>query len=298
MELHQIKSFVMVARTRNLTRAAARLNTTPPSVSAHIRRLEEEFNVALFQRTPKGMTLTAHGKALEQKAGEILSAAQAFSTAARNAGGQIAGTLKLGINADPEYLKIQEIVHFLFRNHPGLSLSAAALNTREILRQVSREEIDLGYVFGTHERTGLEFRDLARVDLEIVVPVRFEKSHGNAGWKEIADLPWIQPVSLCPFLDQVTALLTAKGIGLARPVASDDDITRTALINQGIAATVLERSEARAFEKQGKVFIWNNHDPISTRLSLVYPASSRDIPGIRLLAGLIERLWHSSGEGT
>ena len=291
MELHQIKSFAMVAQTRNLTRAAERLNTTPPSVSTHIRQLEEEFNVTLFHRTPKGMSLTPQGQVLEQKAGEILNAAREFSLAARDAGRQIMGNLKLGINADPGYLKIQPIVHELFQNYPGLNLEVAALNTREILKQTARDKIDLGYVFGRHEDDRFEFRELGRVTLDIVVPPEFEKTHARAGWQEIAGLTWIQPASLCPFLDQVTALLAGKNIKLARTITANDDITKTAFINKGIAATVLERSEARAFQKQGKVFIWNNHEPIFTRLSLIYLKSNRNHPGIRTLADIIEKLW-------
>ncbi len=291
MELHQIKSFVMVAQTGNLTRAAERLNTTPPSVSTHIRQLEKEFNVILFQRTPKGMALTPQGQVLEQKAREILNTARDFSMAAQKAGRQIMGNLKLGINADPGYLKIQPIVHDLFLNYPNLNLEVAALNTREILKRTAREDIDLGYVFGRHEDSRFEFRELARVPLDIVVPPGFKKTHARAGWQEIADLTWIQPLSLCPFLDQVTTLLAGKNINLARTVIANDDITKTAFINKGIAATVLERSEAKTFEEQGKVFIWNNHDPIFTRLSLVYLKANQDHPGIRTLADVIEKMW-------
>jgi len=291
MELHQIKSFVMVAQIGNLTRAAERLNTTPPSVSTHIRQLEEEFNVILFERTPKGMTLTLQGQALEQKARGILDTTQAFSMAAQKAGRQIMGNLKLGINSDPEYLKIQAIVHDLFLNYPHLNLEVAALNTGEILKQTARKDLDIGYIFGRHEDSRFEFRELAPVALDIVVPAGFKKSHSEAGWQEIADLTWIQPLSLCPFLDQVITMLARKNINLARTVIANDDITKTAFINKGIAATVLERSEARAFEEQGKVFIWNNHDPIFTRLSLVYLKANQDHPGIRTLADVIERMW-------
>ena len=102
MELHQIKSFVTVAQTGNLTRAAERLNTTPPSVSAHIRQIEEQLDLKLFLRTPKGMELTGAGKALLQKAKEILDTTREFSRAADRLRGQVSGSLRLGINAVPK----------------------------------------------------------------------------------------------------------------------------------------------------------------------------------------------------
>ena len=179
----------------------------------------------------------------------------------------------------------------LFHRYPDLNLEVVALNTREILKQVNTGAIDLGYVFGSHSDVRLEFRPLARVDLEIAVPLRFKSDYRDAGWKQIAGLPWIRPVSLCPFLDEVTALLARKNIELACPVTANDDITKTAFINQGIGATVLERSEAEAFEKKKKIFIWKNHAPIFTGLSLTWLKSGRTRSPVRVLVHTMEKVW-------
>ena len=53
MELYQLRTFIVVAEEGNVTRAAARLGLTPPSVSAQIKHLEEELHVQLFVRTAR-----------------------------------------------------------------------------------------------------------------------------------------------------------------------------------------------------------------------------------------------------
>ena len=58
MELYHLKTFVTVAEEQHLTRAAERLFTSQPAISAHIKALEEELRLTLFERTPKGMQLT------------------------------------------------------------------------------------------------------------------------------------------------------------------------------------------------------------------------------------------------
>lgn len=63
MELYQLKTFTAVAEENHLTRAAERLNTSQPALSAHIKSLEAELGVTLFERTPKGMKLTPQGLA-------------------------------------------------------------------------------------------------------------------------------------------------------------------------------------------------------------------------------------------
>lgn len=57
MELYQLKTFLIIARTGNLTRAATELHASQPTVSGQLKALEEELNVVLFERTPRGMVL-------------------------------------------------------------------------------------------------------------------------------------------------------------------------------------------------------------------------------------------------
>ncbi len=57
MELHHLRTFVAVAEESSVTQAALRLYMTPPTVSGHVKALEDELGVALFERTARGMTL-------------------------------------------------------------------------------------------------------------------------------------------------------------------------------------------------------------------------------------------------
>ena len=77
MDLYQLRTFLTVAEEGHLTRAAEKLFTSQPAVSTHIRVLEEELGVQLFERSAKGMTLTAQGTALREHARRIVDATQA-----------------------------------------------------------------------------------------------------------------------------------------------------------------------------------------------------------------------------
>ena len=82
MELYHLKTFVTVAEEGHLTRAAERLFTSQPAISAHIKALEEELGVTLFERTPKGMQLSPAGAQLLAQAQRTLAAAGDFKLAA------------------------------------------------------------------------------------------------------------------------------------------------------------------------------------------------------------------------
>ena len=73
MDFKQLRSFVTVVELGSFTRAAERLYTSQPTVSAHIRALEEELHERLFLRTTKSLEITRRGKELYDYAVHILA---------------------------------------------------------------------------------------------------------------------------------------------------------------------------------------------------------------------------------
>jgi len=93
--VRHLQTFLVVARTGGVTRAAAVLDYAQSSVTAQIRALEDDLGVALFDRTARGMTLTAAGTRLLEHAGALVDLASEAREAVR---GQDAphGVLTLG----------------------------------------------------------------------------------------------------------------------------------------------------------------------------------------------------------
>ena len=81
MELKQLKYFLTLAKTGNMTSAARAHFITQQALSKSIRKLEEELGAVLFERTPQGVRLTEYGKCLLPYAKRMLHSADAASQA-------------------------------------------------------------------------------------------------------------------------------------------------------------------------------------------------------------------------
>ena len=64
LDIAALRSFLTVAETGGVTRAASQLNLTQSAVSLQIKRLEDTFGCTLFERSGRGVTLTSQGEQL------------------------------------------------------------------------------------------------------------------------------------------------------------------------------------------------------------------------------------------
>ncbi len=71
MDIRQLEAFVYTVKYQSFSQAAQKLYLSQPTVSAHIRSLEQEFHTQLLKRTTKTLSVTPAGMKLYQYASEI-----------------------------------------------------------------------------------------------------------------------------------------------------------------------------------------------------------------------------------
>lgn len=99
IDLRELRYFVTVAEELHFSRAAARLYIDQPTLSRHIRRLEQRLGVRLLERTTRAVALTEAGRAFLERSREILASADsAVNLAQKAAAGQV-GVLRVGMMA-------------------------------------------------------------------------------------------------------------------------------------------------------------------------------------------------------
>ncbi len=142
-ELRLLRYFATTAEELSFTRAAERLYITQPSLSSAIRRLENQIPAELFSRDPRGVRLTAAGRALLPHARAAIAAAEEGARAAQLAGVNVAEVCRILYTAPFEAV-VAYALDALERGNPQLVGVARSGWAGEIAHGLLEGEADIG----------------------------------------------------------------------------------------------------------------------------------------------------------
>lgn len=290
MEIYQLQSFVTVAREKHLTRAAEKRNVSQPAVSAHIKALEEEVGLSLFHRTPKGMQLTADGKLLCKKAQKILQQVDEFTRLGESLTHQPAGVIRIGLNRDAEFLRVQPLYQQLRSKHPHLEIILHQAVSSSILKSIRANELDCGFVLGGSRSDDLSPLHLARYTLNVVGPVALRNEIEEVDLAQLAALPWIGIPDGCPYSQIMEQFFHAHGFYPKTEVVADQQSTIVSMIKSGVGLNFMLEEEAQLAKEQGKVAIWQKGSfPIG--LFFVHRTKDEHSPLLQAVKKTIAAIW-------
>ncbi|MGD9941716.1 MAG: LysR family transcriptional regulator [Burkholderiaceae bacterium] len=151
MELRQLQYFVVVAKEGHFGRAALKLNVTQPAVSRAVRSLEEEIDVDLFERLPRGVRLAPAGERYLREVERILAELDSAAIIARGAADQRLRELRVG-HAMMKTLdqELEALLRHAAERLPNVRLKLNYLSSFEQQSALRDHAIDvgIGHFFG------------------------------------------------------------------------------------------------------------------------------------------------------
>lgn len=296
MEIYQLRSFVAVAEEGHLTRASERLHTSQSAVSAQLKALEQELGVLLFDRTSKGMRLTAAGERLLGKAENVLFAAADVKATARSLTHEISGVVRIGLHSDAVFLRVPDISMALSGAYPNLHVRFLQTNSWQISEELLKEEMDVSFAYGDWSGDGITSVFLARIPLFIAGPGAWRDKVEGVSIHELSKLPWLWASCECPFFTEAEELLKRHNLNPKRLGCADAEDVFTELVIAERGISLLREDVALPLEKQGRIALWRG-ERIHVTLTLSFKESRKDEPMIRALLDTVSEVW-SNGEST
>uniref|UniRef100_UPI00372D6395 LysR family transcriptional regulator n=1 Tax=Piscinibacter sakaiensis TaxID=1547922 RepID=UPI00372D6395 len=144
LDLDLLRSFVAIAETGTLGRAAARVGRTQAALSMQVRKLETLLDQPLLLRSGRGVTPTRHGERLLAHAHALLQ--QHDAALADLSGGALSGTLCFGCPDDYAAAFLPAILRGFAQRHPRVFVEVACAPTPRLEERLARHALDLALV--------------------------------------------------------------------------------------------------------------------------------------------------------
>ena len=181
MTLTELKYIVAVAREKHFGHAADACYVSQPTLSVAIKKLEEELDVKLFERSAGEVTVTPLGEDIVRQAQSVLEQAAAIKEIAKRGKDPLAGPLTLGIIYTIGPYLLPDLVRQSIKRSPQMPLMLQENFTVKLLEMLRTGEIDCAILAEPFPDTGLAMASLYDEPFMAAVP----STHPLAAQKSI-----------------------------------------------------------------------------------------------------------------
>jgi DNA-binding transcriptional LysR family regulator len=213
MDIHQLKVFASVYKNRSFSRASEDLHLTQPTISNHIKTLEDEFGCKLFDRLGRSIIPTKEAEVLYIHALEIIEKAVTLDEAIREIKKDLTGKLIIGASTIPGVYLMPRMMTEFQRKYPEISFQIQISDSGGILDSISRHDLLLGIVgakLGNEQITYIPFVE----DQLIVIASPTKVEQKSIHFKALTTYPLILREEGSGTRKETEKFLESKGLSL------------------------------------------------------------------------------------
>lgn len=213
MDIHQLKVFASVFKNRSFSKASEELNLTQPTISNHIKALEDEFNSKLFDRLGRTIMPTKEAEVLYSHSLEIIEKADTLKEAIMEVSKDLTGKVLIGASTIPGVYLMPRIMSEFKKKYPTISFQILISDSRGIVENVTRHELLLGIVGAQLGNDQINYIPFVEDEL-IVVSSPYLANNGASTLKDIISLPMVMREEGSGTRRETERLLESRGVSL------------------------------------------------------------------------------------
>lgn len=178
----KLQAFCLLVQLKKLAPVAKELGITAPTVSFHIRSIEEEYGIRLFRTNAGGYRLTDAGEGVYHYARQIVQLQKDMNRFIENLLAGHIGSLRLGASGLPAHIFMPDLIHQVSLAYPEIRISLEVKTAPEIENKVALQELDCGLIMETkQENTALHYETIG----EDALVLAFSPTHELASKENI-----------------------------------------------------------------------------------------------------------------
>ncbi len=167
MEFKHLEVFVKLVENLSFSAAAEELNISQPTVSLHIKQLEEELDTPLFIRSTRELKITEEGTILYREAKDLLQQRSTLIDRFINPNRKI---LRLGSSTIPTGYILPFVLSRFRKTHPNILIQVEEQNSYETIKRISARKVDAGIVGMKTDDENCEFKPIYQDEFVFITP--------------------------------------------------------------------------------------------------------------------------------
>jgi LysR family transcriptional regulator, cys regulon transcriptional activator len=238
MELRELISFYHVARVRSVSKAARTLELGQPTVTTHLRKLEDEFGITLFDRIKRPIQLTSEGVTLLELVTPVVTSVDALKTQMDYA--ERRGSFVVGAYPDLVTHHLPQGIQRFRAEYPEVRIRLLARSYNPLIQLVRSGEIDLAFCSSPPaDDSNLDFKELFQYNTVLLTPPGHELLHGDTiRLEDLASLPLILTAPESQLRQRVEQAFKNKGLVPDVVLALDDTVSMKRYVEIGMGVAI------------------------------------------------------------
>lgn len=168
MELRELRSFTAAAKFRSISKAAGHLGLGQPTVTTHIKKLEEDLGMILFDRVKRPIQLTLAGERLYELATPLVEGIDSLGTMTSDA--EERGPVDVASTPDIIPHTLLRVVRVFRERYPQVHLRIRSETRAEVLELVKAGEMDIGIIQHPEKDDDFDFEGMFLYERVLITP--------------------------------------------------------------------------------------------------------------------------------
>lgn len=193
MNLHALRLFHTVATTGSVTRAAETLNISQPSITAQIKKFEQELSLTLLKPQGRGIAVTDSGQRIAQLAQRLFAVERQIEQFAQECREGTSGHVRLAATYLPSHFLLPAWIARFKQRYDAVELSIVTTNSSEALRHLLNVDVDMAIYGGLPEQypDEVETEELFQDELWFVVSSKHRLAGRHIALEEMMQEPFV-----------------------------------------------------------------------------------------------------------